>query len=878
MIHMPNNTIGTVGNQQRNKDKTTISDFIKLVQGEGATGYRYTWNLQTKETNWFSVEDTSGFAEVALNISNNEREDVYYGVCPGRDQLDTYQRVTIEQVASINCVWVDIDTLVPGHHAAKNLPTPAQASTLVGNFSPMPSIVVDSGGGYHVYWLFDKILNITDDEARQRAKNLCKKWNAMFIEDFKLKGWALDDTGDLARILRVPCTKNFKVPGAIGNVTIKHCFPDNRYSIETLERIIAERLPEGTDEPEMQDEQVKAPSGYPPSSAQKIIEKCSFIRHCKDDAENLSEIEWYCMIGNLSRTIEAPQVIHEFSKLYPKYRFNETAKKIKHAMLAAGPHTCHYIRAHSEYCEGCTEKVKAPVVLGMDPKIPSTIATEDPWDDPLPLIPEVTLPKFPTEVLPTNIRTFVEEEAEFTQTPAELGGLLVIAVCSLAVAKRFQMEGSPGWREPLNLYVLIIMEPGTRKSAVSAEAVEPLNSWEIDQAKEIGPQIKEAENLKEILDGKLNKKKSEAIKTSDPTVSANIQLEIEGLMLQLSEQDIPVIPRLLADDVTPEKLVVLMAAQKGRLGIMSTEGNIIEIMAGRYSDGSQNLEVFLKAHAGDDIREDRISRESNFIRKPALIMGLAVQPDVIEKMGQDGSMKGRGLLGRFLYAVPESLLGKRKIHTVPVKEETKKAYHKLIKKLLNTRDIRDGDGEFIPIQLRFNDEAQAEFDNFREWLEGELGPYGSLAGMTDWAGKLAGAVARISAIFWLVEHEGEVTSCLKIDKMTVEHAIYMAKEFFIPHAQAVYRTLNLAPDIQGAMKILRYIRDKEITEFSAREAFNMLHKSEILSNMEKMNLALSALLENGYIRLLKNPTTGTKAGRPGSPKYEVNPKYHLINA
>ena len=51
----------------------------------------------------------------------------------------------------------------------------------------------------------------------------------------------------------------------------------------------------------------------------------------------------------------------------------------------------------------------------------------------------------------------------------------------------------------------------------------------------------------------------------------------------IAAMDAPELPRLIADDVTAEKLASLMTANAGRLGILSPEGGIFAMMAGRYS-------------------------------------------------------------------------------------------------------------------------------------------------------------------------------------------------------------------------------------------------------------------------------------------------------
>ncbi|MBF0395749.1 MAG: AAA family ATPase [Desulfobacterales bacterium] len=78
---------------------------------------------------------------------------------------------------------------------------------------------------------------------------------------------------------------------------------------------------------------------------QYLIEICEFLRHCKNDAAILSEPEWYNMICILAHEYKGAELIHEFSKFYPKYSKNETDCKIIHAVNdLPGPITCQKIK------------------------------------------------------------------------------------------------------------------------------------------------------------------------------------------------------------------------------------------------------------------------------------------------------------------------------------------------------------------------------------------------------------------------------------------------------------------------------------------------------------------------------------------------------
>lgn len=67
---------------------------------------------------------------------------------------------------------------------------------------PYPSVIIDSGGGYQCYWLFEETLFVHTDEERQHAADMQEGWVKLIGGDATVH--------DLARVLRVPGTKNFK--------------------------------------------------------------------------------------------------------------------------------------------------------------------------------------------------------------------------------------------------------------------------------------------------------------------------------------------------------------------------------------------------------------------------------------------------------------------------------------------------------------------------------------------------------------------------------------------------------------------------------------------------------------------------------------------
>ena len=105
-----------------------------------------------------------------------------------------------------------------------------------------------------------------------------------------------------------------------------------------------------------------------PAKVEPVLEGCAWLKHCKDDAAQLRESEWYAMLSIVGRCENGSQHAHEWSNPYPTYTPAETDEKLRHALTAAGPRTCADIRRNGgeSYCAQCPNagRVRSPIVLG----------------------------------------------------------------------------------------------------------------------------------------------------------------------------------------------------------------------------------------------------------------------------------------------------------------------------------------------------------------------------------------------------------------------------------------------------------------------------------------------------------------------------------
>jgi len=141
--------------------------------------------------------------------------NVYFGVCPRNDRKGKE-----ENVKQVNCLWADLD--------CRDEKERQERLQKLKNFKLPPSIIVNSGHGYHVYWLLSQPYLIKTNQDKLDIKGYIKGLS------IGLKG---DSTFDLSRILRVPRTKNIKDPDKPLPVEILQLNPTLKYELIEFEEL-----------------------------------------------------------------------------------------------------------------------------------------------------------------------------------------------------------------------------------------------------------------------------------------------------------------------------------------------------------------------------------------------------------------------------------------------------------------------------------------------------------------------------------------------------------------------------------------------------------------------------------------------------------------
>lgn len=187
--------------------------------------HAYYWTLPDRASRWWPAGQPGSLPPGKL--------DCYVGVHPttcipatnAKGELCHPEavRAQLPFIAAINCLFAEFD--------AKDFSgDKAQALVAIEALDPVPSVLIDSGGGYHAYWLLDTPWVLTTDDDRQQAGRLQAAWVTFVEGDPQSK--------DLARVLRIPGTLNHKYDPP-RPVTFMYCDLAKLYARDELAALAA---------------------------------------------------------------------------------------------------------------------------------------------------------------------------------------------------------------------------------------------------------------------------------------------------------------------------------------------------------------------------------------------------------------------------------------------------------------------------------------------------------------------------------------------------------------------------------------------------------------------------------------------------------------
>lgn len=348
---------------------STQDFFQALFCSDHLDGYITFFRLDSRLVQYVPLEDLQ---EVALHyLDNADREpvsDLYFSLGIQKNNRQVNKRGSrggAVDVVAIPAFWFDLDCTAD--YTRRKLPTRQEALDFLAFLPFQPSIVVDSGSGFHIYWLFREPWFFRNHKEWNMAAQLSSDLQHTIQEWGNRRGWHFDITADLSRVLRVPGTINAKRDPK-KEVRIVRLDPSLRYNPTDFEPYLMQSKDPAKN-------QVKAVSfskqHWGILRVDPILEGCSWFRHCVDDAPTLPEPEWFAMLTILAKLQGGNELAHIYGQPYPGYSANETDWKFTHASKFNGTYSCSKINLISggKHCASCPHRSKIRNPLGLSQQV-----------------------------------------------------------------------------------------------------------------------------------------------------------------------------------------------------------------------------------------------------------------------------------------------------------------------------------------------------------------------------------------------------------------------------------------------------------------------------------------------------------------------------
>ena len=459
-----------------------------------------------------------------------------------------------------------------------------------------------------------------------------------------------------------------------------------------------------------------------------------------------------------------------------------------------------------------------------------------------------SLPPFPIDCLPSRLRNYVEAVAIHTQTPMDMAAGAALGVLAACLQGKVKVEGNIGHYEQTSLYIFLIAPPGSRKSAVIHAMTAAIEDYE----------QKYNEGNKTAM--RRNKQERESLQRDINRLTRQLEVKYDTLTeleLQHTQDKLVELPeikplQIFTDDCTSESMIRLLKDNHGRMALISAEGGAFDNIVGRYTK-KPNLDVWLKGICGDTIRVDRINREPDYIRNPALSMIISAQPGVLSELMQSSLLDGRGFLARLFYINIPSAAMPKSFRSAPIPATIREDYDHLIFHLLNL-------SENEPITLHLAPEAINQMDELCHSVEAYL--RNEHRDMREWGSKYIGLVLRTAGLLHIAaDGAGDIQTEM------VENAIRIGSYAF-HHALYAYSILGADETVEKALHVFTKLRKLSVTSISRSDLYQKC-RGRFFRDAKEMEPALNLLEQHGYIWLDVPAYSGV--GRPSVGTIYVNP-------
>ena len=300
--------------------------------------------------------DTVEEVEQAAHKYNDDGLDVYFA-------LSTFKEPTNrkgDNAQELKALFLDLDCGPSKEYATQQLAVSALRNFCKDLSLPKPTLV-NSGRGVHVYWPLTEAVSAEQwTDAAERLKQACAE-----------KGLLADPavTADVARILRVPNTNNYKDDNPLpvmlfGVEPIKPVILSEFIDKLGVDLKLVTKIDLGTDA--LYEAYADNSENVFKIIMQKTLQGrgCKQLQYIATKQDEVSEPLWRAGLSIAKFCVDSEVAAEKISSRHPDYDATAMYKKMDEIK---GPYTCDRFNELNEgVCSECPlrEQIKSPIVLG----------------------------------------------------------------------------------------------------------------------------------------------------------------------------------------------------------------------------------------------------------------------------------------------------------------------------------------------------------------------------------------------------------------------------------------------------------------------------------------------------------------------------------
>ncbi len=481
--------------------------------------------------------------------------------------------------------------------------------------------------------------------------------------------------------------------------------------------------------------------------------------------------------------------------------------------------------------------------------------TVNEWAELEPLPPRFrATPALDPELLPTSFSGYVADCAKRMRIPAEMIATPMLVAFGSVLGKKVCVQPrskDTNWLEFPNLWGASILPPAMLKSPSLNAAMKFINELETNAQREHAFTMREWDSEERVRKIEIKLKEVEAKKSlkSGDRQGARRHLDL------LQEIKPPIRKRYVISDATPEARLEILCDNPNGVLLLRDEldGHIAQLRKDGFENARAQELQFFDGH--QDYTDDRIKRGSHIAEGPRMALYGNLQPAKVEKYLREMHRGGSddGYLQRLLQlAIQPTIEQEFELLELKPNQKAETLARDIFQAAQGLPLLRDAlTRRITPRVLKFDPEAQVEFDQFLVALENKLRSGGiSNPVIAAHFGKYRGTLPKLALILALAENPK--ATCIPFSAFDQAQNLL---NFYQKHAKRIYGVVQHY-ELASAYELLERIKKGQLHDgFNPRDDIQR-KEWEGLRTSGEIEAALELLVTHNCVRVIEQKTTG----------------------